>query len=108
MRRCSIICLMRIKPAATDGRRRLAPGCRGEASGLTDRLCAPRPFRIAARTTFVGTRDPRQPFWGGKPQFPANTRGEPVSKVKTLEPRTPRNLDTPTDLKPEGVKAISD
>jgi starvation-inducible DNA-binding protein len=31
-----------------------------------------------------------------------------VSKVKTLEPRTPRNLDTPTDLKPEGVKAISD
>jgi len=31
-----------------------------------------------------------------------------VSKVKTLEPRTPRNLDTPTDLKPDGVKAISD
>jgi starvation-inducible DNA-binding protein len=31
-----------------------------------------------------------------------------VSKVKTLEPRTPHNLDTPTDLKPEGVKAISD
>ena len=31
-----------------------------------------------------------------------------MSKVKTLEPRTPRNLDTPTDLKPEGVKAISD
>jgi starvation-inducible DNA-binding protein len=31
-----------------------------------------------------------------------------VSKVKTLEPRTPRNLDTPTDLKPEGVKAISE
>ena len=31
-----------------------------------------------------------------------------MSKVKTLEPRTPRNLDTPTDLKPDGVKAISD
>ena len=31
-----------------------------------------------------------------------------MSKVKTLEPRTSRNLDTPTDLKPEGVKAISD
>ena len=31
-----------------------------------------------------------------------------MSKVKTLEPRTPRNLDTPTDLKPDGVKAIAD
>jgi starvation-inducible DNA-binding protein len=30
-----------------------------------------------------------------------------VSKVKTLEPRHTRNLDTPTDLSPEGVKAIS-
>ena len=30
-----------------------------------------------------------------------------MSKVKTLEPRNTRNLDTPTDLSPEGVKAIS-
>jgi len=30
-----------------------------------------------------------------------------VSKVKTLNPRTTRNLDTPTDLSPEGVKDIS-
>jgi starvation-inducible DNA-binding protein len=30
-----------------------------------------------------------------------------VSKVKTLETRSTRNLDTPTDLSPEGVKAIS-
>jgi len=30
-----------------------------------------------------------------------------VSKVKTLEPRNTRNLDTPTDLSPESVKAIS-
>jgi starvation-inducible DNA-binding protein len=30
-----------------------------------------------------------------------------VSKVKTLETRTARNLDTPTDLAPEGVKEIS-
>jgi starvation-inducible DNA-binding protein len=30
-----------------------------------------------------------------------------VSKVKTLEPRSARNLDTPTDLSPEGVKEIS-
>jgi len=30
-----------------------------------------------------------------------------VSKVKTLESRSTRNLDTPTDLSPEGVKAIS-
>jgi starvation-inducible DNA-binding protein len=30
-----------------------------------------------------------------------------VSKVKTLEPRTPRNLDTPTDISPEGVREIS-
>ena len=30
-----------------------------------------------------------------------------MSKVKTLEPRNVRNLDTPTDLSPEGVKEIS-
>ena len=30
-----------------------------------------------------------------------------MSKVKTLETRTGRNLDTPTDLAPEGVKEIS-